>query len=63
MFWTADLNEMTGILIMEASHWTAVADTHDYAWSAAHCQALALSNPDEASFAYFAVNIANQNIP
>ena len=59
---------MTGIIIMEATHWTNIADTHDFMWSSSDCKALALSNPSQAvdnaaSFAFFAVNDAGQEIP
>jgi peptidyl-Lys metalloendopeptidase len=59
---------MAGILIMEATHWTNIADTHDFAWSSPNCKALALSDPSQAvdnaaSFAFFAVNDAGQEIP
>jgi peptidyl-Lys metalloendopeptidase len=67
-FWTANDHEQAGILIMEASHWTDVAGTHDFSWSAADCRSLAATDPAQAidnaaSYAYFCVNIENQPIP
>jgi len=68
LFWGATNYEQAGILIMEASHWTDVADTHDFAWSATDCRSLAVTDPAQAidnaaSYAYFCVNIEDQPIP
>jgi hypothetical protein len=66
-FWGATNHEQVGILIMEASHWTDVADTHDFSWSAADCQSLVVTYLAEvinnvALYASFCVNIMDQPI-
>ena len=47
-FWEATNHEQVGILIMEASHWTDVADTYDFSWSAGDCLSLVVTDLAQA---------------
>jgi peptidyl-Lys metalloendopeptidase len=48
VFWTATTDMQKIVLIMMASEWTDVGDTHEYAWTALDCQILAQENPEKA---------------
>lgn len=63
-FWGADpfgTDSQAGVLIHEATQWTVVAGTQEYAWGHMYCKALAEERPDRAvnngeSYEYFSEN-------